>query len=61
MKLLIDMNLSPQWVKYLEDAGHLVKHWSDVGAHDAPDEKLMEWAQGNGYIHNRASNHHDPC
>ncbi len=44
MKLLIDMNLSPRWVKYLIDAGFEAVHWSTVGPHDAPDTDLVEFA-----------------
>ena len=31
MKILIDMNLSPQWVDLLIKAGYGAVHWSDVG------------------------------
>ncbi|WP_301102366.1 DUF5615 family PIN-like protein [Propionivibrio sp.] len=32
MKLLVDMNLSPRWVKVLSDAGVEAAHWSSLGA-----------------------------
>src|SRR4051812_45550130 len=49
MKLLIDMNLSPQWVPLLKDAGHEATHWSAVGDPRAPDSEVMHWAREHGY------------
>jgi predicted nuclease of predicted toxin-antitoxin system len=31
MKILLDMNLSPQWVRFLEQEGFEATHWSTVG------------------------------
>ena len=50
MKILIDMNLSPDWVKVLERAGWEAVHWSTVGDMRAPDDVIMLWARENGYI-----------
>jgi len=50
MKLLIDMNLPPEWVKVFKRHGWEVLHWSEVGDLDAADHVIMEWARGNGYI-----------
>lgn len=50
MKILVDMNLSPDWVKVLEGAGWEAVHWSMVGDICAPDEVIMAWARENGYI-----------
>ena len=50
MKLLVDMNLSPRWPHWLADAGVEAVHWSSVGAIDAPDWKIMEYAAQNGYV-----------
>jgi len=50
MKILIDMNLSPDWVKVLEHAGWEAVHWSTVGDMRAPDDVIMSWARENGYI-----------
>jgi len=50
MKILIDMNLSPDWVKVLEHAGWEAVHWSTVGDMRAPDDIIMSWARENGYI-----------
>jgi predicted nuclease of predicted toxin-antitoxin system len=50
MKLLVDMNLSPGWVSFLAEAGFEAVHWSDVGAGNAPDSELMQWAVEHGYV-----------
>jgi predicted nuclease of predicted toxin-antitoxin system len=50
MKLLIDMNLSPRWVKTLTDGGVESIHWSALGANDAPDIEIMAYAKANNYI-----------
>lgn len=44
MRFLIDMNLSPRWVKYLTDAGLDSIHWSSVGKANAPDAEVMGYA-----------------
>ena len=36
MKILLDMNLSPVWVPYLQNGGHEAKHWSEIGDVTAP-------------------------
>jgi predicted nuclease of predicted toxin-antitoxin system len=50
MKIVVDMNLSPDWVKVLEHAGWDTVHWSMVGDMRATDEVIMSWARENGYI-----------
>jgi predicted nuclease of predicted toxin-antitoxin system len=50
MKILIDMNLSPDWCQALSQSGIEAIHWSDIGEPTAPDKILMEWAKSNGYI-----------
>lgn len=50
MKILIDMNLTPQWVTVFEKAGIESVHWSKIGSHDASDRKIMEYAREHGYI-----------
>ncbi len=44
MKLVVDMNLSPDRVAYLKEAGHDAIHWSSVGAANAPDDDILRWA-----------------
>lgn len=50
MKILIDMNLSPDWVQEFKLYKIEAVHWSVVGKFDAPDTILMDWARKNGYI-----------
>ena len=50
MKFLLDMNLSPQWVALLRDAGWAAEHWSRIGRADAPDSEIMAYAVQNGYV-----------
>ena len=45
MKLLVDMNLSPDWVPLLASHGWEVSHWSTLGPGNAPDTVLMNWAR----------------
>ena len=50
MRFLIDMNLSPRWVEFLTAAGHDAVHWSSVGAADAPDRALIDFAGQDGRV-----------
>ena len=50
MKLLVDMNLSPDWVPVLENAGWKTVHWSQVGNFRAADTEIMAWAKQNGFV-----------
>jgi len=50
MKILIDMNLSPRWVKLFDDADVESAHWSTIGATNAPDSEIMDYAKANNYI-----------
>jgi predicted nuclease of predicted toxin-antitoxin system len=50
MKILIDMNLSPEWVKTFANNGIEAKHWSNIGDKSAMDEVIMQWALNNNYI-----------
>lgn len=43
MRLLIDMNI--RWVDYLRAAGHSVLHWSAVGAGNADDSDICDYAR----------------
>jgi len=50
MKILVDMNLSPQWVRFLSANGVEAIHWMDVGARDADDSTVLAWARDHGQI-----------
>ena len=50
IKILVDMNLSPEWVPVLSRHGWESRHWVDVGASNATDRVLMDWASAKGYI-----------
>jgi len=50
MKLLVDMNLSPEWVRVLEEEGWEATHWSKIGDARASDSQIMTWAKENGYV-----------
>jgi predicted nuclease of predicted toxin-antitoxin system len=50
MKLLLDMNLSPELVPLLKEYGLTALHWSDIGWHSAPDSEIMAYARANEYI-----------
>ena len=50
IKLLIDMNLSPDWVPVLKTHGWSAIHWSTVGNPRASDDAIMNWAVMNEYV-----------
>jgi predicted nuclease of predicted toxin-antitoxin system len=50
MKLLVDMNLSPDWVSVLEQAGWETVHWSSVGNPRATDAEIMARARQQGWV-----------
>ena len=41
MKLVFDMNLTPNWVNWLGDRGFEAVHWESIGARNALDEEIM--------------------
>lgn len=50
MKILIDLNLSPEWVTVFANHGIPSVHWSTFGDPRAADSVLMDWARANDYI-----------
>lgn len=48
--ILVDMNLSPDWVTFLQPHGHAAVHWSSVGDPRALDPDIMDWARTNGHV-----------
>jgi predicted nuclease of predicted toxin-antitoxin system len=55
MKLLIDMNLSPQWALVLEEAGWEAVHWSRIGRPNAPDHEVLAYARYNDMLFSRTT------
>ncbi len=45
--ILVDMNLSPDWVPLLRHEGWAAVHWSDVGDPCTADSVIMAWALAN--------------
>jgi predicted nuclease of predicted toxin-antitoxin system len=50
LRLLIDMNLSPDWVAVFNSAGIEAEHWSRIGDPRAADRVLLRWARDNDYV-----------
>lgn len=50
MKILINMNLSPDWVAVFERYNISAVHWSTVGDPCEKDSVIIEWARSNEYI-----------
>ena len=48
--LLLDMNLSPEWIPALAKHGWQAVHWSAVGDPRASDKDLMDWEVAYQYI-----------
>jgi predicted nuclease of predicted toxin-antitoxin system len=50
MKILLDMNLSPDLVKVLATNDFDTVHWSQIGTANASDREIMTWAKNNDYV-----------
>ena len=50
LQILVDMNLSPQWVPVLQKHGWPAVHWSTVGDPGAIDKDIMDWARDHQYV-----------
>ncbi|MGD9631286.1 MAG: DUF5615 family PIN-like protein [Pyrinomonadaceae bacterium] len=50
MKILIEMNLSPDWTAAFTAADIEAVHWSTIGDPRAEDTEIVEYARTNGYI-----------
>jgi predicted nuclease of predicted toxin-antitoxin system len=48
VKLIVDVNLSPDWVTQLNSAGHEAVHWSAIGPVDADDAEIVARADRDG-------------
>jgi predicted nuclease of predicted toxin-antitoxin system len=49
LRIVVDMNLSVEWIPLLEGAGWTAIHWSAVGDPRANDATIMAWASTNNY------------
>ena len=49
LSILVDMNLSVEWIPLLRDAGWRAVHWSSIGDPRAEDATIMAWAVAQGY------------
>ena len=50
MKILIDMNLSPEWVAAFQEHKIESVHWSTIGKANAKDSEIMDYARNHGYV-----------
>lgn len=50
MKILLDVSLSPQWKLTLSHAGFETVHWSAIGAANAEDYEILDFARATGYV-----------
>ena len=50
MKILIDMNLSPDWVERFAENGIEAIHWSTIGDPKAEDSEIMKIAREGSYV-----------
>lgn len=50
IQIVIDMNLSPDWVNELSKHGWAAVHWSTIGDPRATDLEIMGWARANAHV-----------
>ncbi|HYI92458.1 MAG TPA: DUF5615 family PIN-like protein [Bryobacteraceae bacterium] len=50
MRILVDMNLSPLWIPFLQQHGFEATHWSSIGAASAADAEIMDHARAHGLV-----------
>ena len=50
MKPVVDVNLSPSWVRRLTERRLESVHWSEVGSVSAADEEILGWTRGRGLV-----------
>ena len=50
VQLVVDMNLSVEWLAELAGQGFPAVHWSAVGDPSAEDREIMTWARANGHV-----------
>ena len=50
MKILVDINLSPEWLEVFAQAGWQARHWSQIGRPNADDDEIFSWAAENDHL-----------
>jgi len=50
VKIMVDMNLSPEWLEVFAQAGWQARHWSQIGRPNADDDEIFSWAAENGQL-----------
>jgi len=50
VRILVDMNLSPEWLGVLQQSGMEAVHWKDVASPSAPDTELLAWAKEKKHV-----------
>lgn len=50
MKILLDMNASPEWAEPIQEAGFAGFHWSEIGDPKAADAFIFQWAAQNAFV-----------
>jgi predicted nuclease of predicted toxin-antitoxin system len=48
MRILVDMNLTPRWVPFLNESGFDAEHWSTTGRLSATDSEICDHARQAG-------------
>jgi len=49
MKILLDMNLSPKWIDFLNANNIESLHWSYIGPPDSPDTEIINYAKNHNF------------
>jgi predicted nuclease of predicted toxin-antitoxin system len=49
LHIVVDMNLSVEWIPLLEQAGWSAVHWSAIGDPRADDATIIAWASAHGH------------
>jgi len=50
VRLVVDMNLTPRWVPFLQSVGHEAVHWSSIGPISAKDSEICDYARQASYV-----------
>ena len=50
LRIVVDMNLSAEWLILLEQAGWTAVHWSAIGDPRADDATIMAWASAHKHV-----------